>query len=74
LKRLKRINVCKTFFKSTLDLNERIIKTTLSKKLESGVIGDLRGKHGNQTTIYPEVKHSVIKLINSIPMVESHYP
>ncbi|CAG9816980.1 unnamed protein product [Phaedon cochleariae] len=69
-----RIRVCKAFFKSTLDLNDRVIKTALSKKSESGVIeGELRGKHGNQPTIDPQVRRSVIDFINSIPRIESHY-
>lgn len=69
-----RLRVCKTFFKSTLDLNDRVIKTALSKKSESGIIeGELRGKHGNQPTIDPQVKQSVIDFINSLPRIESHY-
>jgi len=69
-----KIRVCKTFFKSTLDLNDRVIKTALSKKTELGVIeGELRGKHGNQPTIDPQIKQSVLDFINTIPWIESHY-
>ncbi|KAL4091306.1 hypothetical protein QTP88_026009 [Uroleucon formosanum] len=69
-----KVRVCKTFFKSTLDLNDRVIKTALSKKTELGVIeGELRGKHGNQPTIDPQIKQSVLDFINSIPRIESHY-
>ena len=69
-----RIRVCKAFFKSTLDLNDRVIKTALSKKSESGIIeGDMRGRHGKQPTIDPLVKNSVKDFINSIPRIESHY-
>lgn len=69
-----KIRVCKTFFKSTLDLNDRVIKTALSKKTELGVIeGELRGKHGNQPTIDPQIKQSVLDFINTIPRIESHY-
>ena len=68
------IRVCKKIFKSTLDLNDRPIKTALSKKSYSGFIaGELRGKHGNHPTISSEVKESVRNSINSIPRVESHY-
>ncbi|KAL4131539.1 hypothetical protein QTP88_008833 [Uroleucon formosanum] len=69
-----KVRVCKTFFKSTLDLNDRVIKTALSKKTELGVIeGELRGKHSNQPTIDPQIKQSVLDFINSIPRIESHY-
>lgn len=69
-----KIRVCKTFFKPTLDLNNRVIKTALSKKTELGVIeGELRGKHGNQPTIDPQIKQSVLDFINTIPRIESHY-
>lgn len=69
-----RTKVCKTFFKSTLDLNDRVITTALSKKTESGMIeGEMRGKHGKQPTIDPQVKDSVKDFINSIPRIESHY-
>ncbi|KAL4131630.1 hypothetical protein QTP88_008915 [Uroleucon formosanum] len=69
-----KVRVCKTFFKSNLDLNDRVIKTTLSKKTELGVIeGELRGKHSNQPTIDPQIKQSVLDFINSIPRIESHY-
>lgn len=69
-----KIRVCKTFFKSTLDLNDRVIKTALSKKTDLGVIeGELRGKHGNPPTIDPQIRQSVLDFINSIPRIESHY-
>jgi len=55
-------------------LNDRVIKTALSKKTELGVIeGELRGKHGNQPTIDPQIKQSVLDFINTIPRIESHY-
>lgn len=55
-------------------MNDRVIKTALSKKTELGLIeGELRGKHGNQPTIDPHVKQNVIDFINSIPKIESHY-
>ncbi|CAG5046093.1 unnamed protein product [Parnassius apollo] len=69
-----KIRVCKPFFKSTLGLSYKAIQTALSKVSESGVIqGDLRGKHGHQPTIDPQIKQSVIDFINSIPKIESHY-
>ncbi|CAG5028681.1 unnamed protein product [Parnassius apollo] len=69
-----KIRVCKPFFKSTLGMSYKAIQTALSKVSESGVIqGDLRGKHGHQPTIDPQIKQSVIDFINSIPKIESHY-
>lgn len=59
-----------TFFKSTLDLNDRIIKMALSIKTELGVIeGELRGKYDNQPIIDPQIKQSVLDFINSIPRI-----
>lgn len=55
-------------------MNDRVIKTALSKKTDLGVIeGELRGKHGNQPTIDPQIRQSVLDFINSIPRIESHY-
>ncbi|CAH2098128.1 unnamed protein product [Euphydryas editha] len=69
-----KIRVCKPFFKSTLDLSNKAIKTALSKKTESGVIqADFRGRHDHHPTIDPQIKQSVKDFINSIPRIESHY-
>ncbi|CAG5021508.1 unnamed protein product [Parnassius apollo] len=55
-------------------MSYKAIQTALSKVSESGVIqGALRGKHGHQPTIDPQIKQSVIDFINSIPKIESHY-
>lgn len=69
-----RIRVCKTFFKNTLALNDRPISTAISKKTETGFIQtELRGKHGKQRTVEPDVYESVKRFINTIPRIESHY-
>lgn len=69
-----RIRVCKEFFKATLSICDRYIKTALSKKTDGGFIeSDARGKHGNHRKIDSEVKDSVTDFINSIPRIESHY-
>lgn len=69
-----KIRVCKPFFKSTLDLSNKAIKTALSKKTESGIIqADFRGKHNHHPTIDPQIRQSVKDFINSIPRIESHY-
>lgn len=65
--------MCKQFFKATLDINDRPIRTALMKKNDTGFIaGDMRGKHGKQPTVDPEIKESVRRFINSIPRIESH--
>lgn len=69
-----RIRVCKTFFSNTLDFKDRSIRTSLTKKTESGFIeGEKRGKHGKQPTVDPEIKESVRNFIRNIPRIESHY-
>lgn len=51
-----------------------LLKHPFLKKTELGVLdGKLRGKHGNQPTIYPQIKQSVLDFINSVPRIESHY-
>ncbi|XP_074040410.1 uncharacterized protein [Leptinotarsa decemlineata] len=69
-----RVRVCKAFFKSTLDINDRPIRTALIKKTDNGFLEpEMRGKHGKQPTIDPELKNSVGQFIEAIPRVESHY-
>ena len=69
-----RIRVCKRFFKATLNINDRPIRTALEKKTEKGFLtDDKRGKHGNQPKVNPEIKESVRTFINAIPRIESHY-
>ena len=68
-----RIRVCKMFFKATLDINDRPIRTVLVKKKETGVVeSDLRG-HNPHPTLPSEIKDGVRKHIESIPKIESHY-
>lgn len=70
----ERIRVCKTFFKATLDINDRPIRTVLAKKDATGFVAtDLRGKHDKHPTVGAEVKNSVRNHIDSIPRIESHY-
>lgn len=69
-----RIRVCKTFFKATLNINDRPIRTALKKTNGEGfIIDDKRGKHGKQPQVNPEIKDSVRIFINAIPRIESHY-
>nr|CAI5827665.1 unnamed protein product [Callosobruchus analis] len=56
----ERIRVCKKFFKTTLDISDQPIRTALLKRNELGIVeSDMRGKHGNQPTVDPEIKDSM---------------
>ena len=71
-----KIRVCKTFFKNTLDINDRPIRTVLEKKnkvAQNVLEEDLRGKHGNHKTVDEDIRKGIKDHINSIPRVESHY-
>lgn len=71
----ERIRVCKVFFKATLDISDRAIKTVVQKTIDScGLLSsDNRGKHKNHKSLDPKIKEGVRKHINSIPRIESHY-
>lgn len=72
----QRIRVCKLFFKSTLDINDRPIRTVLEKqnKLANVLLEpDGRGKHGKQKSLDPIIREGVRQHIDSIPKIESHY-
>lgn len=70
----KKIRVCKTFFKATLDINDTVIRTTIKKMGDDGFLDiDHRGRHNKHVTVNPEVKNSMRAFINNIPRVESHY-
>lgn len=44
------------------------------KKNEKGFLEyEIRGKHGKQPTVDPEVKHGARKFNENIPRIESHY-
>lgn len=71
-----KIRVCKLFFKATLAISDRPLRTVIAKKnvANGGMLsGDLRGKHGNHRKIPEEIKESVRQHINLIPRIESHY-
>lgn len=68
------IRVCKLFLKATLDINDRPIRTVISKKDQNGFVeADLRGKHGKHPKIDDDLTRRIIRHINSIPRIESHY-
>ncbi|KAJ8972193.1 hypothetical protein NQ314_000291 [Rhamnusium bicolor] len=68
------LQVCKTFFKNTLGINNRVILTTTKKKDENGMItSDQRGKHNKQRKISNVVKNDILEHIRLFPSIESHY-
>ncbi|KAJ8936102.1 hypothetical protein NQ314_012485 [Rhamnusium bicolor] len=69
------IRVCKLFFKSTLDISDKPIRTVIDKRNEVGgmISVDLRGKHGKNPKVDAGIKEGIRKHINSIPRIESHY-
>lgn len=70
----KKIRVCKMFFKSTLDITDRMIYTIQTKTNESGfLLEDLRGKHGKHKKLSTQLLDDIRKHIDSIPRIESHY-
>lgn len=72
----KRIRVCKPFFRSTLGISDRPIRTVISKRKHSpgGIVKlDLRGNHGNHKKIDISIKNGIRKHIESVPTIESHY-
>lgn len=70
----EKFRVCKTFFKNTLDITNRMIETTKSKYDENGIVQeDYRGRHENHKKISAELVNDIKNHINSIPRIESHY-
>ncbi|KAL0840311.1 hypothetical protein ABMA28_015581 [Loxostege sticticalis] len=71
----KKNKVCKTFFKNTLGINDRPIRTVIEKMNSSGIVEpERRGKHENHgTKISNDLLAEVKKHIESIPRIESHY-
>lgn len=70
----KKQRVCKTFFKNTLGINDRPIRTVLDGKNQQGTteIIEKRGKHSS-TGIPTQMIDIVKEHIESIPRIESHY-
>ena len=60
----QKIRVCKTFFRNTLDINDRPIRTVQNKrnKVAGAVIEpDLREKHGMHRRLDPAIREGVRK-------------
>lgn len=72
----RKSRVCKHFFKSTLCINDRPIRTVLEKRnvTTGNIISlDMRGKHGHHSKVDENIKQSVRDHISSIPCIPSHY-
>lgn len=72
----KNVRVCKLFFKNTLDINDRNIRTVMEKKGKNATAifdDDQRGKHKNHPTVDVEISNGIKEHIDNIPRVESHY-
>lgn len=68
------IQICKTFFKNTLDINNRTIFTVTKKKNEHGFLeGEKRGRHGKQKRVKTDVINGIKRHIDSFPKKMSHY-
>ncbi|CAH1107483.1 unnamed protein product [Psylliodes chrysocephalus] len=71
-----RVRVCKIFFKNTLDINDRPIRTVLAKRNKIADVlleDDQRGKHGMQRKVDENIRNGIVQFIDKIPKVESHY-
>lgn len=67
------IRVCKTFFRATLDINDRVIRTVIAKSENGFLKQDMRGKHNNHKKVAESIRQGIRSHINSIPRMESHY-
>lgn len=50
--------VCKSFFKATLDINNKVIQTAIEKKEKHNFL-DLRGRHSNHPKVSNDIKNSI---------------
>lgn len=68
--------MCKLFFKNTLGITDRPIRTVLEKQNKvAGTIlaDDNRGKHKNHAKVDVAIRKGIKEHIDSIPRMESHY-
>lgn len=71
-----KFRVCKMFFKSTLAITDRPIRTVIQKQTyntEGMITPEQRGTHDHHYHVDDDVKNGVRSHINSIPRIESHY-
>ena len=65
------IRVCNVFLKSTLDINDRPIRTELLNKLTLGLL--IWEEKWETSIVGSEIKDSIRRYINNISRIESHY-
>lgn len=69
-----RFRVCKIFFKNTLGITDRPIRTVINKMDSNGILeGEQRGKHGKHKKVADTLTEAVKNHIDSIPRIESHF-
>lgn len=71
----QKVKVCKLFYKNTLDVHDRPIRTAWEKQNKIANIlleEDRWGKHGKHVKVDDNIRDD-IKHISSIPKIESHY-
>ncbi|KAJ8876802.1 hypothetical protein PR048_021249 [Dryococelus australis] len=69
----KKLRVCKRYFMDTLDVGDKMIRNVI-KNLDDVFVEPLkRGNHFNHKTLDPAITERIVKHINCIPRVESHY-
>ncbi|KAF2879968.1 hypothetical protein ILUMI_26201 [Ignelater luminosus] len=65
------VRVCKLFFKNTLAITDRMIRTTIAK-IQNGLLNEeRRGQHGKQRKLNPAIEESIGKHIESFSQIES---
>ncbi|CAB3231933.1 unnamed protein product [Arctia plantaginis] len=72
----EKVRVCKLFFKNTLGITDRPIRTVMFKrnKLAGTILaGDTRGKHSNHPKIDESIRSAIKTHIESITKIDSHY-
>lgn len=67
------VRVCKQFFRNTLGISVRAIRTVQEKFTGGFLQEDRRGKHNKHKRVDYAIKAEIFKHINSIPRMESHY-
>jgi len=66
--------VCKKMFMATLFIGDKFIRTTIKKSSKGNfILNDLRGKHGIQKSLNPELVTGIKNHINIFPRIESLY-
>lgn len=70
----QKLKVCKTYFKNTLDINDRPIRTVINKLNSSGIVEThLHGKHEKHNQVQRELLEEVHRHIKCIPWIGRHY-